>query len=659
MRKFLAPLCAAVALPALIGASPAAAQLVLFETPGLTLGDDPVECSDQGSYRACVSDAGTERILSHDGLAPADRIPLDFHLYLPPEPASGPDGDYPLVVFIHGWGGSRTSIGGGVEGEMVPYAEAGYAVLAYSARAWGSSCGSAQQLNPECQDQWNHLADSRYEVRDTQYIAGLLADELSDTGDPLVDPQRIGVTGVSYGGGQSTQLAALRNRVVDLDGSFLAWESPAGKPMQIAAAAPYWPWTDLAYSLAPNGRSLDYVVEAPYRGPAGTHPPGVSKTSYVSGLFALGLAGSVFAPPGEDPDLNAWKATIDAGEPYAEPTAGPIIDALVDFRSGYYRIDPTGTVAPAPILFNQGWSDDLFPVSEPLRFMNRVRALHGSDFPAKLVASDFGHARASAADGAYARAAARAWLDHFLMGIGPEPGPHVRVRTQSCPGGTAASEHGAGTWQALSQGEVRLLDAAGGVIVSTAGPSAGSADSFDPIAGGDACARVADSAVAGSVVYDFPAAGPGGYHVMGSPTVIADLGVTGSPPEHAIVAARLLDVDASGDELLLARGVYRPEASGLQVFQLTPIGYHIEPGHHLQLELLGHEAPTFRPSNFSFAVQLADVDLRIPVLDAPDGGQILPPAPDVIPAGYLPEPGAVWGLLAGVAALTALRRRRA
>jgi len=40
---------------------------------------------------------------SHDGLPPADRIPLDFQLYLPPAPASGPDGNYPLVVFIHGW----------------------------------------------------------------------------------------------------------------------------------------------------------------------------------------------------------------------------------------------------------------------------------------------------------------------------------------------------------------------------------------------------------------------------------------------------------------------------------------------------------------------------------------------------------------------------
>ena len=40
--------------------------------------------------------------------------------------------------------------------------------------------------------------------------------------------------------------------------------------MQIAAAAPNIPWTDLAYSLAPNGSTLDYVADAPYQGRPGS-----------------------------------------------------------------------------------------------------------------------------------------------------------------------------------------------------------------------------------------------------------------------------------------------------------------------------------------------------------------------------------------------------
>jgi hypothetical protein len=648
MRPTLIAIGAGLAFAAPSGA----AVTALFETPGITLGDDAVECTDAGSYRHCASDAGTERVLSHDGLAAADRIPLDFQLYLPAAPASGADGLYPLVVFIHGWGGSKTSIGGGVESEYVPYAQGGYAVLAYSARAWGDSCGSAQQANPECAGQWNHLADIRYEVRDTQYFAGLLADELSDEGTPLVDPAKVGVTGVSYGGGQSTMLTSLRNRVVDPDGTVHPWTSPAGKPMQIAAAAPYWAWTDLAYALLPNGRTLDYAVNNAYRGPLGGAPYGVSKTSFNAGLYALGLAFSVYAPPGSDPDINTWNALINAGEPYLEELAGPIADAVINYRSGHYWLD--AAVEPAPTLFNSGWSDDIFPVTEPVRWIQRAKHLHPA-LTADLVVSDYGHARASETDAAHAKGTVRAWFDHYLRGIGPAPGPAVRARTQSC--GEPAVDYEAGSWLGLAQGEVRLQDPTGGTVLSTGGPSAASAQAFDPIAGGDACARAADEAVPGTVVVDLPAPGGAGYTVLGTPTVIADLTVTGAA-ESSMIAARLVDVDANGDELLVARGVYRPDASGQQVFQLAPMGLHIPSDHHLQLELMGQEAPTRRVSNVPFSIEVANLDVRIPVAEAPDGQQIQPPATRLLPPGYVPEPGFAVLFASGSALVAMLARRR-
>jgi hypothetical protein len=551
-------------------------------------------------------------------------------------------------VFIHGWGNSKTAIGGGVESEFVPYAQGGYAVLAYNARSWNESCGATQQTNPECANQWNHLADARYEVRDTQYFAGLLVDELSDAGTPLVDPARIGVTGVSYGGGQSTMLASLRNRVVDVDDTVHPWTSPSGTPLQIAAAAPYWAWTDLAYSLLPNGRTLDYAVNNAYRGPLGGAPIGVSKLSYVAGLYALGHTASVYAPPGEDPDLNTWYALIDAGEPYLEATAGPIADAVINYRSGYYRLDPA--VEPAPTLFNSGWSDDIFPVTEPVRWIQRAKYLHPGAI-ASLVATDYGHARASGVDAAYAKGTVRAWFDHYLKGIGPAPGPAVRARTQSC--GEAAVDYEAGSWLGLAPGEVRFQSATGGTVLSSAGPSSASAQAFDPIAGGDPCARVADENVAGTVVFDLPAPGAGGYTVLGSPTVIADLTVTGTAA-NSMLAARLVDVDGNGDEQLVSRGIYRPDASGQQVFQLAPIGFHIAPDHHLQLELLGNEAPTMRASNVSFAIDVANVDLRIPVAEP----QTEPPAEKFLPPGYLPEPGLAALFTSGCALVATLARRR-
>jgi hypothetical protein len=655
MRSVFAHLARFTALAAL-AADPAHAVLTLFETPGITIGDDAVECTNLGSFRACESDALTERVLSHSGLPANQRVPLDFKLYLPPAPVTGPDGNYPLVIFLHGWGGSRSSIGGGLESEFEPYAQAGYAVLTYTERAWGASCGAQQQLNIECIGRWNHLADVRYEVRDAQFFAGLLADELSDDGTPLVDPQRIGATGVSYGGGQSTLLATLRNRVVNTNGTTSPWTSPAGKAMQIAAAAPFWAWTDLAYALLPNGRTLDYVVNNAYRGPFGTAPFGVNKQSFVGGLYALGLTGSVYAPPGQDPDLTAWNLLINAGEPYQQATIGPIADAVINFRSGHYWL--SASVSPAPTLFNSGWSDDIFPVSEPLRWIQRAKSLHPG-LAAALVASDYGHARAREVDAAYAKSTARAWFDYYLKAIGPVPGPAMRVRTQACAGGASAAAYSANTWAGLSRGEVRA-ESPIGVLASFAGPSAASATAFDPIAGGDPCARVADDSVPSTIIVDLPnPTSPAGYTVLGSPTLSFEALVDSADVASTLIAARLLDVDASGNEQLIARGVYRPDDStAIQVFQLAPIGFHVAANHHLQLELLGNEAPTFRASNTAFTINLNFIQLRIPVAELPNGQDIRPPAAELVPPGYVPEAGFAAMLGSGSMLVAMLARRR-
>ncbi len=98
------------------------------------------------------------------------------------------------------------------------WARDGYAVLTYTARGLWGSCGTpeARLANPAaCADGYIHLADIRYEVRDTQELIGRLVD------DGAADPRRIGVTGDSYGGGQTLMLAALRDRVMLPDGSLV------------------------------------------------------------------------------------------------------------------------------------------------------------------------------------------------------------------------------------------------------------------------------------------------------------------------------------------------------------------------------------------------------------------------------------------------------
>ncbi len=79
--------------------------------------------------------------------------------------------------------------------------------------------------------------------------------------------------------------------------------------MRIAGAVPWIPWSDLAYSLAPNGRTLDYEVTTPT---ADLEPFGIAKQSFVAGLYASGQASGYYAPPGVDPDGTF---TVDVRSP--------------------------------------------------------------------------------------------------------------------------------------------------------------------------------------------------------------------------------------------------------------------------------------------------------------------------------------------------------
>ena len=152
--------------------------------------------------------------------------------------------------------------------------------------------------------------DDRYEVRDAQFFAGELADE------GLVNGQKIGAIGSSYGGGLSLQLATLKDRVMMPDGSLVPWTSPTNHlPMRIAAASPNVPWSDLAYSLTPNGGKLDYVADAAYTGRTG-----IEKLSFQSGLYLSGQGAGSYCGQAPYPtctdfqsNITEWKNRIDAG----------------------------------------------------------------------------------------------------------------------------------------------------------------------------------------------------------------------------------------------------------------------------------------------------------------------------------------------------------
>jgi alpha-beta hydrolase superfamily lysophospholipase len=569
-------------------------------------------CVPSDGMRFCEGTVAT-RVKTFDG------VPLDVNVALPQTGDTG----LPLVVLSHGWGGRKF----GAE-DMRPWAARGYAVLAFTARGFGDSCGSvaSRAADPAgCARGWIRLDDVRYEARDVQHLAGLLADQ------GIVDPQRVGVTGISYGGGVSLELAALRDRVALPDGTLAPWTSPGGRPMRIAGAVPEIPWSDLAYSLLPNGRTLDYTITGPTDD---LDPPGILKQSYVSGLFGSGAATGYYAPPGADPDadLPGWYAVFTAGEPYG-PQAQPIGRELAAHHSPYH-VDHSRP--PAPTLIANGFTDDLFPVDEALRFWNRTRAEHPGT-PMSLLFLDFGHARGQnkPADVAHYQQRRLAWMDRYVKGDATAPALQgVEALTQTCPAGApSGGPYRAPTWRALHPGEVRLRSAAPQTVVSAAGDPAVAA-AIDPIGGQGACATTSAADEAGTANYRLPAATGAGYTVLGSPTVIADLTVTGLFPE---LAMRLWDVAPDGTQKLVARGLYRPDPTGRQVFQLHPGAWRFEPGHVPKLQLLGRDAPYARASNGTFTVGVANLDLRLPVREQP-GRQVSRPAPAVVPRGAVPAP---------------------
>jgi predicted acyl esterase len=554
-------------------------------------------------------------------VATFDGLPIDVNVALPAAPKRGRDGAYPLVMVFHGYGGSELGLS-----ELERWTRKGYAAFSMSDRGFGRSCGGKDQLaDPACADGHVRLMDTRYEVRDAQTFAGMLVD------DGVVDRRRIGATGGSYGGGMSMALAALRNRTMMPDGSLAAWRSPAGKPMRIAAAAPEIPWTDLANALMPNGATLDYVADAPYGDRIG-----VMKETFVTGLFASGLAAGRYAAPlaHPDADLVTWYAALTAGEPYeANPIARQVLDEVQAHHSSYYIDD---SIPPAPLLISNGWTDDLFPADEAIRFYNRTRTRHpGADI--SLYFLDYGHQRGQnkEADEELLRRRQNRWFAHYLKGAGREPRPRVEALTQTCPKSEpSGGPYRASSWARIARGEIRLAAPEPRTIVPVMGDTAGLA--FDPIAGGGACATAPDNDPAGAVTYGLPPAAKDGYTLLGAPTLIAEID---SPGPHSQIAARLLDVGPDGRRTLVARGLWRPApGSGpqRQVFQLHPNGYRFEPGHVAKLELLPADVPYGRPTNAQAPVTLANVELRLPVRERPGagGGMVERPAPKVVPAGY-------------------------
>ena len=578
-------------------------------------------CAIQDGVRFCPTLDSAARIPSFDG------IPLDVDVTLP-EKGKGP---FPTIVMLHGFGGSKTDFETTSPAGPAPeevgngstiyrynnnfFARRGYAVVNYTARGFGNSCGGGAtgDHSGACGAGYIRLADSRYEARDTQYLLGLLADQ------GIAKPRDIGVTGISYGGGQSVELAFLADKIRKPNGKLTPWRSPRGKKMRIAAAYPRWPWSDLASALIPNGRFLDSGV-APYE--QSLEPFGVPIGSYLSGLYLSGVlngyycGGAPASTPCTDSEANITqdKAYIDAGQPYSAAAAGAL-KGIYRNNGGYPLRFLKGASKPAPLLIESGWTDELFPVEQALRVYNYLRSKDKKAAVA-LQIGDLGHSRGSnkAATNHYFNNQAAKFFAANLLGAkkgNPAPGS-VTAFTQTCP--LAVPDAGpfkAKGWKVAEPRPLQLwLQRRRGIHLGRRRPDRG--QSLRP--GLRHQRRLQDDPGhrRGQHRRDLPP-GQKGLHDARPADRRAKVFSTG---QYGQIVARLWDISPEGTQLLVSRGVYALENGqrGTIEFQLHGNGYHFAKGHTAELQVLGRDAPYYQPGSVPFTVRTANLTVALPTV---------------------------------------------
>jgi fermentation-respiration switch protein FrsA (DUF1100 family) len=569
----------------------------------------PCTVQSDGTRFCPTTDGGPGQTLN--GVSTFDGVPLDVDVTLP---AKG-NGPYPTIVMLHGYGGDKTdfesSDPNGDGSNTYHYnndyfARQGYAVVNYTARGFGNSCGggpSGDHSGP-CGQGYIRLADTRYEARDTQYLLGLLVDQ------GIAKRGALGVTGISYGGGQSLELAYLRDRIRKPDDSFAPWTSPKGKSLSISAAWPRWPWSDLADSLLPNGRFLDTQVAPPGQS---LNPVGIELRSYVSGLYALGKSSGYYcgdAPASSpctnpDADINREFVLVNAGEPPSDEAKARLAETYAHHQA--YGLPGV----PAPLLIENGWTDDLFPPEQAIRVYNQASGRS----PVSLQFGDLGHSRGSnkpTVNHAFNDQGA-AFFGRYLRGASGAPAPgSVTAFTQTCPSTVPDGGPYTGTsYQNLHTGTISFGSTGAQVVTATGDPATSS--QFDPIGGtSDSCKTIPSSSASGTATYNY--ATGSGFTLLGLPTVTATIQTIGDFGE---LNSMLFDVAPDGRERLISRGAYRltNNQSGQITFQLHGNGYAFAAGHTARLVLLGSDDPYLRLSNnTAFTVQVSNLTVTLPTV---------------------------------------------
>ena len=669
-----------------------AATAAALALPGAALAQEPPPYTDLSKLpcKPYPAEENREQEICSGEVVSFDGATLDVDVTKPLDNARGQR--HPMIVMLHGFGNDKDEWQYlNDEGDNADkwhwnshwFAKHGYYVVNYTARGFDTDRepdeGTGKPDTPPGTSYSEpngtiHLKSREFEVRDTQWLAALTAKAFEDIAE-----DQVAVTGGSYGGGESWLQASQASWTFPRDCSEAAKQPTPDDPpdpekdplaacktgktpkdgldaLQLQVAVPKYPWTDLAYSLTPNGHPgpvgnhYDSATQRPDKGteackqllapetpPRECNPLGVEKFSYNNGLYQLGNEpGAKFeegetqtpsaerAEAGGQINVHCWKHRADGiarqqgspppatCEPPGDPTdtAGvedPVIQqirrGLTEYRGAYYQDwEAQKSGRKVAVFAIQGWTDDLFTAVEATRIFKLLKELDPL-WPVEVELADVGHPRAQNKPKTWQRLNDQAW--QFLQSN--IQGSHEQQTTVSseqsvCPGDPnkdAAQRLHATSPEGLAKGTLSVNYVKPGSINNPAGAGDVRGPFSDPIFGEPGCKESPPSEPFPLEFTKYreqsnPLKDPAHYIGLGTVT----LPRLTSAALSASINARLWDVKPNGEERLIDRGTYRFDAPAYDEPGLEP--------REVKLPLFGNHFVVDRGHRLRLEVTLVD-----------------------------------------------------
>ncbi len=551
------------------------------------------------------------RIPVVDGPRNDQHIVLDASFFTPAGTAR-----VPAILLAHGFGESKDA----VAAEARQLAQAGFAVLTWSARGFGASTGQTALDSPD------------YEVKDTEQLVTWLAHQprvmLDRPGDP-----RAGIAGASYGGGLALLAAAYDHR--------------------IDAIVPQMAWNNLAAALFPNaagGGPADGVFKKQWAG--------LLFTQGAIGFGAIGQAGSAGQAGQLGQAGQPGEAAGGAGSPGGGPLPGGAPASLIgcgrflpSICAIYQQVAALGRPTPqaialllrsspasvasqidVPTLLIQGENDSLFGLDQASANYDAIRR---NGAPVGMVWFNGGHDGGNQETARVDRLTTQ-WFDRWLKpahpaaaGLGTgQPAFAVSRDLGFDPSSDTqligvATAHAYPGLSGTRQATVRLSGPPQ-IVVNPPGGTPPSMSAFPGLGLGLAGAGAAAGSAAGSLTFDMPGQSaaftsaplPAPLDVTGEPTVTVQLrGATA-----VTLFAKVYDIDQAGNatlpyQLAAPLRVTAPAAADMvtATVALPAMDYRFAAGHRLRLVLtttdFGYATPA---APAAYQVALAGPGLSVP-----------------------------------------------